>query len=302
MHLEKPVHAGHSSGSVMSWVRLRMEMCGQYLYTNRQSSLVCLRMNRTEKVVALVFSACAANFSIMDFVFAQNSKGNEADGRTGKSVQNAFLRQDIYRRLLDNSSSVSREFLDKNIQASSATIRRDPKAAEAYTIRGLAYWRLEDSRNASLDLEKAFALSPSIASPGMMLILAECFAEQNNNAKAIQILTKAINSSEATSLLYLRRAQAYSQAKDYKAALLDAEKVVAMNPRQRWAIELRGNLCLSAGKYENAVRDFSECIKLSPQEGKLYANRAAAYDGLGKKAQALADRKRRDDLNRDLGY
>lgn len=218
----------------------------------------------------------------------------------GATTQNLHLKE-VFTRLLNTTVSVPRDFLEKNIQASSSAIERNQKDSSAYLVRGLAFWRMENAAQASASLEKAFDLDPASATPGMLCILAECLAEEGKNKKAISVLTKAINMGNATGILYLRRAQAYSQAKNYAAALRDAEKVVELNPHQRWALELRAQLNMSAGKYENSVRDYTACIKLSPQEGRLYADRARAFDALGKKSEALADRKKRDSLNWNLG-
>lgn len=260
-----------------------------------------------EKSGVLAFFLCVFGSSFLNLASAQATpaladKSGKQTVSANRETAKYLLIKEVSKRLLETSVSVPRDFLDKNIHSSTLAIQSNPQDAQAYMIRGLAYWRLEDSARASVDLEKAMALAPAFATPGALRILAECFAEENKNEKAIQALTRAINAGGATSLMYLRRAQAYSQAKNYAAALQDAEKVVAMNPRQRWALELRAHLSMSAGKYENAVRDLSECIKLSPQEGKLYADRANAYDAMGKKAQAKADRDKRDSLNWNLGY
>lgn len=263
-------------------------------------------MKTIEKVVALSLLLCGLSALYLNPALAQpqSTKGRlaETNLEKEKKLRTALPLRASYSRLLDSSVALSREFLDKNIQVCSMSIQRNPNYVEGYMVRGLSYWRLEDSAHASSDLEKAFSLAPNLATPEMLRILAECFAEENKNEKAIKALTTAINMGNPTGLLYLRRAQAYSQAKNYEAAFKDAQKVVALNPHQRWALELRGHLGMSAGKYALAARDFTECIKLSPEEGKLYANRANAYDALGKKSEALADRKKRDSLNSVLGY
>lgn len=263
-------------------------------------------MKTIQKVVALALLLCGLCLLYLNAAVAQpqsqSKRLSETELAKKEKLRNALRPRASYARLLDNSVALSREHLDKNIHVCSMSIQRNANDAQAYLVRGLSYWRLEDSLHASCDLEKAFILAPNLATPEMLRILAECFAEENKNEKAIKALTAAINFGNPTGLLYLRRAQAYSQAKNYEAAFQDAQKVVALNPHKRWALELRGHLGMSAGKYALAARDFTECIKLSPEEGKLYANRANAYDALGKKSEALADRKKRDSLNSVLGY
>ncbi|EHA8588492.1 hsp70-Hsp90 organizing protein [Cocos nucifera] len=61
----------------------------------------------------------------------------------------------------------------------------------------------------------------------------------------------------------------------------------------------RGNTAFSAGRFEEAIRHFSEAIDLAPTNHVLYSNRSAAYASLNRYAEALADARKTVELKPD---
>jgi len=216
---------------------------------------------------------------------------------TPPSIKNQFPPTSEFYRLSDSQSTLSEEYLKDSVKRCSDALSRNPNNVSALLRRGMSYWHLEEHARACVDLERALALSPSMAPATIYRILGECYAGDNKPEKAIAVLTKAIKMEGGVSLLYLRRAQAYAQAEKFVEAVKDADQVVALNPKQHWALELRARLNMNARHYEDAVRDYSLCIKVAPREPTDYAERAKAYEVLGKKSLAAADRKMRDSLN-----
>jgi tetratricopeptide (TPR) repeat protein len=82
----------------------------------------------------------------------------------------------------------------------------------------------------------------------------------------------------------------------YPEAMNDANKVVALNSDQSWAYEFRARLNKSLGRYENVVTDCSAAIRLAPYSPTNYADRALAYEKLGKHKLAELDRQKRNSL------
>ncbi|KAJ7514759.1 hypothetical protein O6H91_23G058200 [Diphasiastrum complanatum] len=62
-----------------------------------------------------------------------------------------------------------------------------------------------------------------------------------------------------------------------------------------------GNAAFSAGKYEEAIKHFSEAINLAPGNHVLYSNRSASYASLHKYHDALNDAKKTVELKPDWG-
>lgn len=52
----------------------------------------------------------------------------------------------------------------------------------------------------------------------------------------------------------------------------------------------RGNAYFDLGDYPHAIADYTEVIRLNPRFANAYANRALAYEAVGDRARAAADR------------
>ncbi|KAL3498686.1 hypothetical protein ACH5RR_041418 [Cinchona calisaya] len=61
----------------------------------------------------------------------------------------------------------------------------------------------------------------------------------------------------------------------------------------------KGNAAFSAGKYDEAIRHFTEAINFSPANHVLYSNRSAAYASLSKFSDALSDAEKTVELKPD---
>lgn len=61
----------------------------------------------------------------------------------------------------------------------------------------------------------------------------------------------------------------------------------------------KGNAAFSAGRFDEAIRFFSEAIDLAPSNHVLYSNRSAAYASLNRYADALADAKKTVEIKPD---
>lgn len=204
-------------------------------------------------------------------------------------------------RLYDSRSALSRNYLLQLVSRCTEALHSNSSDSKVYHVRGLAYWRLEETKSARQDLEKLLAMSPPQYPEFVYCILAECYSDEGNFDAAIIMLTRGMKTGRMLGELCLRRAQAYSQIKKYKEALADADRVVALNPGRVFPFALRAKINLNAGNYEKSVSDYSQCLKVEPRNERLYAERAQAYAGLGKKSLADADRKMRDSLIWDIG-
>jgi Flp pilus assembly protein TadD len=66
-------------------------------------------------------------------------------------------------------------------------------------------------------------------------------------------------------------------------------KALSLDPKLWQAFQYRGELQVSQGDYRGALDDFSEAIRLAPQERHLYLLRAQVYRAMGQDTPAQHD-------------
>jgi Tfp pilus assembly protein PilF len=85
-----------------------------------------------------------------------------------------------------------------------------------------------------------------------------------------------------------RALQLAASGKIAKASSL-LTKALSLDPKLWQAFQYRGELRVSQGDYRGGVDDFSEAIRLAPQERHLYLLRAEVYRTMGKESPAQHD-------------
>lgn len=123
------------------------------------------------------------------------------------------------------------------------------------------------------------------------LRMGKLFIKLKDYNAAVKELSTAIIKQPKYDDAYLARADAYKWLRNLDAAQGDYDAILKFNPEDEETYKERGELFMLRRKYDLAVADFTKVIKLDPKESwRAYESRAKAYDKLGKKAQADADR------------
>ncbi|MHC5932723.1 tetratricopeptide repeat protein [Nostoc sp.] len=167
-----------------------------------------------------------------------------------------------------------------------------PNNVEAYLNRGLAYYRQGDYQAAITDNNQFILLKPNDFRAYYNRGLAH--AMLGNHQQAISDYNLALtNISQSSSLLkadvYNDRGLAHFELLDLKAAMLDFSEAIRLNPNNYRAYYNRGCACGRSGDRSCAVRDFTESLKLNPTNAQAYLNRGIAYHQLGHEQAAIAD-------------
>lgn len=108
----------------------------------------------------------------------------------------------------------------------SAAIAQDPKDADSYVNRGIAYNELGQNQQAIADYTKALEIKPD------------------------QVLA------------YYNRANAYHQLNQYKEAIADYSKIIELNPEYAYAFANRGATYFQMEKKQEAIADLEQAIKI----------------------------------------
>jgi tetratricopeptide (TPR) repeat protein len=112
------------------------------------------------------------------------------------------------------------------VKGYSTAIAQNPKDADSYVNRGIAYNELGQNQQAIADYNKALELEPD------------------------QVLA------------YYNRANAHHQLKQYKEAIADYSKIIDLDPEYAYAFANRGGTYFQMDKKREAIADLEQAIKI----------------------------------------
>jgi tetratricopeptide (TPR) repeat protein len=169
-------------------------------------------------------------------------------------------------------------------------IQLDPKNAFAFFNRGNAYMEKGQYDRAIADFDEAIRLDPQNVSA--LCNRANLYFKKGEYDRAIEDYDEVIfyNSGiedkdydeaiwadrEGDALLFYRRGLAYSHKKRYEWAIADYDEAIRLDPKNAFAFFNRGNAYMEKGQYDRAIADFDEAIKLNPNFAEAIKRRAEA--------------------------
>jgi Flp pilus assembly protein TadD len=92
------------------------------------------------------------------------------------------------------------------------------------------------------------------------------------------------------------RASRELEEKQYEAAVADYTEAIRLKPDDSNAYMCRGGSYAGLKRYEMAISDYTEGIRLKPDDSNLYDFRGFAYAALGAKSKAQQDHKKANQL------
>ena len=189
--------------------------------------------------------------------------------------------------------------LDEAIWRFTQVLAVQPRSADTYSTRGLAYLergRPGDEDLAIADLTRASELAPDAPAPYFNRAVA--FMERGlpgDLDRALRDLERAIDAGSEGAGVYVNRAAAYLQRgddDDLEQALDDLERAMDIDPELATAWINRGSAYLQRGgdgDTERAIEDFTTAIELSPDSAAGYYNRGLLYSELADWERSTAD-------------
>ena len=88
---------------------------------------------------------------------------------------------------------------------------------------------------------------------------------------------------------YRRRGIAWTELKKWDQALEDFNEALRLGPGDGHTLLLRGDVWFFKKDHERAQKDYSEAIRLNPQYANAYQNRSAARKRMGNAAGSSED-------------
>lgn len=126
-------------------------------------------------------------------------------------------------------------------------------------------------------------------SPEMTL----CMDDDKDNAPRIAACTKVIGDTatvgDARIDALVARGMLFDDEEQFEKAIADFTEALKLAPDDHTVLVLRGNSHDGNGAPQLAIADYTAAIKVAPDDAAAYYNRATVYEDLGDKAKAIAD-------------
>jgi Flp pilus assembly protein TadD len=103
-------------------------------------------------------------------------------------------------------------------------------------------------------------------------------------ARAIALLTAAIEKEPDNATAYATRGMAYYSKQDYDRAIADYSEVIRLKPTLGRAYAARAVAYKEKAEFDKAIADFEEAIRLTPQEVELREGLASAHFGRARRS------------------
>ena len=207
------------------------------------------------------------------------------------------------------------------IELLNLSIQQSNFNSEAYFLRGIAKYELEDFIGAEKDFGKAIELNPKNHEAflyrgvcrSQMLNYNDAFVDFNQAIKlndddwrtysnrslaslqldryvdVISDCNKIIDLKKETAHTYLVRGEAKSGLEMYNVAIEDFERAMKLDSMNMRPVLHRGIAEFKLEKYQDAISDFEKAMKLDSVNKLPVFHRAAAYAEMGKPKEALKD-------------
>ena len=188
---------------------------------------------------------------------------------------------------------------EKAIEHLNNAIKLQPAYADAYTMRGLAYFYLGQYQRAIEDCNEAIRLKPDNVPAYINRGLA--YINLANYQRGIEDCNEALRLQPDNALAYNNRGLAYRRIGQNQRAIEDCNEAIRLR-KPRWGLMKfllksdfaeaylnRGFAYNNLGQHQRAIEDYSEAIRLKPDYADAYNNRGGAYTQLGQHQRAIED-------------
>jgi tetratricopeptide (TPR) repeat protein len=163
-----------------------------------------------------------------------------------------------------------------------AKIKKDPKNAELYYQRGEVFYKMENTKEALFNAEKAIELDKKQVK--YYTFEADVLFARGEITLSFNALEEALKVDKKSTEAYLKIAELSMYMKDYDKSMDNIKKALEIDDMNPNAYYLRGYIMKETGDTARAVIDYKKAIELKsnyeqPFEelGLIYANRG---DGL----------------------
>jgi tetratricopeptide (TPR) repeat protein len=194
-------------------------------------------------------------------------------------------------RAREGAAALMRGQYDKAIaaydEALTAPEIADFVEASIYSDRGVAKWRMNQTKEAIEDFNKSIQLSPENAT--VYNNRGNALMDLGHPEEAIKDFDRAVALSAGYGAAYNNRGNARVMLGQHDAAFHDFRKAVELMPQSAVPFNGRGMAHEQLKRHHAAIRDLTRAISINPKYVAAYRHRADAYFALGMYREAVAD-------------
>ena len=187
----------------------------------------------------------------------------------------------------DNSIREKRSNVQGTIAACTEAIRQNPKSAEIYYSRALAYWQTDDFDKVVTDCTQAIELNSKMGVA--YLLRAVAYGERGQFDRAIADYSEAIRIKPQDAIAYNNRSCAYSRKGQTAKALADAAEAIRFYPAWAEPYATRAFAYQTMGDAAKAIADYTTALRFDPNHKQAHWGRGVAYEQTGDRDKAVAD-------------
>ncbi len=166
-------------------------------------------------------------------------------------------------------------------------LKADTTIAEAWMLRGVAKYSLNDLRGSIADLSAAIRINPVYTLA--YLYRGSAYSQIGRTDVAISDYNMVIDLRPSSTDAYFNRGIAYLLRQNFKKSESDFSKVIALDPKNADAWINRGTARLYNADTLGALADYNRAVNLKPFYSEAYGKRGRIYFERKKYLLALAD-------------
>jgi len=159
--------------------------------------------------------------------------------------------------------------------------------AGIYSDRGIAKWRMKQTKEAVDDFNRSIELSPENAT--LYNNRGNALMDLGHLEEAMKDFDRAIVLSPSYGAAYNNRGNAYAALHQYNAAFQSFRKAAEFLPQSAVPFNGRGRTHAELARYHAAVRDLTRAISLDQKYAAAYRNRAEANFAIANYDAAAVD-------------
>jgi tetratricopeptide (TPR) repeat protein len=209
----------------------------------------------------------------------------------GSAASAALAEDTTLLRAREGAAALMRGQYDKAIASYDEALKSPEIAdfikASIYSDRGVAKWRMKQTKQAIDDFNQSIQLSPE--NGAVFNNRGNALMDLGHPDEALKDFERAIALSPNYGAAYNNRGNAHVALGQYDLAFQDFRKAVELMPRSAVPFNGRGTAHAALKRYHAAIRDLTRAISINPKYLAAYQHRAEAYFGLEMYKEAIAD-------------